>query len=34
MVGDARLAGLQEFRALWLLAQGCRNSRPSIENIT
>ena len=33
VVGDTRLHGLQEFRALWLLSQGCRKTRPSIENI-
>ena len=33
VVGDTRLHGLQEFRALWLLAQGCRKTTPSIENI-
>ena len=33
VVGDSCLHGLQEFRALWLLAQGCRKNRPSIEKI-
>ena len=33
VVGDTRLHGLQEFRALWLLTQGCRKTTPSIENI-
>ena len=30
VVGDSRLHDLQEFRALWLLVQGCRKTGPSI----
>ena len=31
VVGDSRLYGLQEFRALWLLAQGCGKPTFSIK---
>ena len=33
VVGDTLLHGLQKFRALSLVAQVCRKTRPSLKNI-